>query len=113
MLHAIAIASANPSATGSTRACSSRGTPGGLAATTPVMNHCASTRPAAAAVSASTVLSVSSWRTMRPRPAPSAVRTAISRPRAAPRASSRFATLPHAIRSTSPTAPSRMNRRDR
>ena len=52
--------------------------------------------------SASTTLSVSSWRTIRPRPAPSAVRTAISRARAAPRASSRFATLPHAISSTRP-----------
>ena len=43
---------------------------------------------------------------MRPRPAPSAVRTAISRARAAPRASSRLATLPQAINSTSPTAAS-------
>ena len=43
-------------------------------------------------------------RTMRPRPAPSAARIAASRPRAAARASSRFAVLAQAIRSSSPTA---------
>ena len=41
---------------------------------------------------------------MRPRPAPSAVRTAISRRRAAPRVSVRFATFAQAISSTSTTA---------
>ena len=83
------------------RACSRRGTSCGLQAMTAATNARASSSPAAAAHSASTTLSVSSWRTMRPRPAPSAVRTAISRARAAPRASSRLATLPQAISSTS------------
>ena len=49
--------------------------------------------------------SVSSWRTIRKRLAPSATRTASSRRRASPRASSRLATLAHAISSTRPTAP--------
>ena len=55
---------------------------------------------------ASTRLSVSSCRISRPRPAPSAVRTAISRRRAAPRATSSPATFAQAISSTNPTAPS-------
>ena len=46
---------------------------------------------------------------MRRRPAPSADRIAISRLRSVARASSRFATLAHAIRSTKPTAPSRIS----
>ena len=50
-------------------------------------------------------LSVSSWRMIRQRPAPSAARTAISLCRVEARAKSRFATLPHAINSTIPTAP--------
>ena len=45
-------------------------------------------------------LSVRSWRTMRPRPAPIAKRTAISRRRVVQRASSRFAMLTHAISRT-------------
>ena len=44
--------------------------------------------------------SISNWRTMRPRLAPSAVRTAISRRRAVPRASSRLAMFAHAISRT-------------
>ena len=55
----------------------------------------------------SSTLSVSSWRTMRPRPAPMAERMAISRERPVARASSRLATLAQAISSTQPTAPSR------
>ncbi len=43
---------------------------------------------------------------MRLRLAPSAKRMAISRCRLAPRASSKFATLTHAINSTNATAPS-------
>ena len=43
---------------------------------------------------------------MRPRAAPSADRTAISRTRALDRASSRFAAFTHAISSSSPTADS-------
>ena len=48
--------------------------------------------------------SVSSWPTMRPRPAPRDTRTAISRARAAPRASSKLVTLTHASRSSRPVA---------
>ena len=47
--------------------------------------------------SASTQLSVRSWRTMRPRPAPIASLTAISRCRERPRASSRLATFEQPI----------------
>ena len=46
-----------------------------------------------------------SCRAIRARPAPSAARTAISCSRSVARASSRFATLAHAISSTNPTAP--------
>ncbi len=49
-------------------------------------------------------LSVSICRTMRPRPAPMASRTPISRCLAVPRASSRLATLAHAISRTTTTA---------
>ena len=59
-------------------------------------------------MTASTRLSVSSWRTIRRAPAPIASRTQISRLRAAERASSRFATFTHAISSTSPTIAIRM-----
>ncbi len=51
------------------------------------------------------VLSTSSWLARRARPPPSAARTASSCCRAAPRATSRFATLTHAISSRKPTAP--------
>ena len=51
-------------------------------------------------------LSVRSCRTSRPRPAPIAARSAISRSRTDARASSRFATFVHAISSTQATAPS-------
>ena len=51
---------------------------------------------------------VKNCRAKRQRPAPNAIRTAISRCRAAPRASSRFATFAHAINSTRPTMPSRI-----
>ena len=61
--------------------------------------------PSGALARAIRMLSVSNCRTMRPRPAPSAARTAISRCRAVARASSRFATFAHAISSTSVTAP--------
>ena len=54
----------------------------------------------------STRLSIRSWRTSWPREAPIDSRTAISRWRMKPRAMSRLATLPQAIRSTRPTIPS-------
>ena len=53
--------------------------------------------------SASSRLSANSWRTIRRRPAPRASRIASSWRRADARASSRFETFAHAIRSTRPT----------
>ena len=63
--------------------------------------------PARRPSSASITLSVSSWRMMRARFAPSAERMANSRLRPVARTSSRLATLAQAISSTRPTAPSR------
>ena len=65
----------------------------------------ASAMPSGAETAPSSRLSVSSWRMMRPRPAPRAARTDISRARAVARASSRLATLAQAISSTKVTAP--------
>ena len=62
-------------------------------------------RPSGAETAPSTTLSVSSWRTIRARPAPIAARTEISRLRAVARASSRLATLAQAMSSTKVTAP--------
>jgi hypothetical protein len=53
------------------------------------------------------MLSISSCRAMRPRPAPIADRIAISRLRFVERARSRFAAFAQAINRTSVTAPSR------
>ena len=61
--------------------------------------------PSGAEAAPSKTLSVSSWRTIRPRPAPRAARTDISRARAVARASSRLATLAQAMSSTRVTAP--------
>ena len=61
--------------------------------------------PSGALTSPSSTLSVSSCRTIRPRPAPMAARTDISRARAVARASNRLATFAHAISRTSVTAP--------
>ena len=49
-------------------------------------------------------LSIRSWRTIRPRPAPTAIRMEISRDRAAARDKSMLATSAQAISSTKPTA---------
>ena len=62
--------------------------------------------PALPPIVESATLSVSSWRTRRPRLAPIAVRTAISFCREIARESSRFAMLAQAINSTHATAPS-------
>ena len=70
------------------------------------LSHCASSAPHAAPIAAISRLSASSWRTMRPRDAPIARRTAISRSRAVARASIRFARLAHAISSTRPVVAS-------
>ena len=67
----------------------------------PPRNGTPSTPPAIA----STTLSVSSCWMMRPRPAPIAVRTAISRSRKVARARCMFARFAHATSNTSPTAP--------
>ena len=65
-----------------------------------------SARPSAPPITDRSRLSVRSCRRMRPRDPPIAARTAISRVRPVARASSRFATLAHAISRTSATAPS-------
>ena len=72
-----------------------------MSATTPSR---ASQAPASPATTASTRLSVSSCRINRHRPAPTAARTTISRARTDDRASSRLATLAHAISSTTTDA---------
>ena len=72
------------------------------AAFTPPSSHKARRTPNPPPASASTRLSVTSWRTRRPRPAPSARRTAISRRRAAARPIRTPAMLAQAIRRTTP-----------
>ncbi len=67
--------------------------------------HAAPASPSAPPIAASTRLSINSCRTSRPRLAPNASRTEISRPRVVARASSRFATFAQAMSSTSPTTP--------
>ncbi|HEX7085183.1 MAG TPA: hypothetical protein VF198_02385 [Vicinamibacterales bacterium] len=64
----------------------------------------ASISPATPPASAIARLSASSWRTRRARLAPMAARTAISRSRSTPRASSRFAMLAQATSSSAATA---------
>jgi hypothetical protein len=68
--------------------------------------HVPSRSPSVPPATASRKLSVRNCRTMRSREAPIASRTATSRCRAEPRASSRLATLAQAISNTKPTAPS-------
>ena len=84
---------------------SRRGSPRGPNATIASTAHAASAPPTAAPRAEISRLSVMSCRMMRPRPAPSAVRTAISVSRDDARTSSRFATFAHAMSSTNPTAP--------
>ena len=67
-------------------------------------------RPRKPPVSESARLSVSSWRMIWKRPAPSAARVASSRFLAEARTSRRLATLAQAMRRTRPTAPSRTSR---
>ncbi len=79
--------------------------------------HCSSAyanaTPSVAPPSATSTLSVRSWRITRHASAPRATRTAISFDRAVARASSRLATLAHAMRSTKPTAAIMMSRTGR
>ena len=99
----------NTSTHRSKRICSTRGTvPGGASATNPGTPQSAIKIPAAPPASATKVLSVSNCRTSRQRPAPKAVRTAISCCRPAARASNRFATLAQAMSSTNATAPAKI-----
>src|SRR5262249_46464858 len=67
--------------------------------------NAASPNPKTPPTKASNRLSINNWRTMRPEPAPSALRIAISRARALPRANSKLETLAQAINSTSATVP--------
>jgi hypothetical protein len=78
---------------------------GGMRAMIPPRRRWASNTPSAPPAAASTRLSVRNCANTRPRLAPRAARTATSRWRNVPRASSRFATFAQAIRSTKPTAP--------
>ena len=84
-----------------------RGRSAGSQALNAVMPEKARATPSAPPASPSTSASVTSCRASRPRPAPSAVRTASSRDLAVARTSIRFATFTQAIRNTSETAPSR------
>ena len=69
------------------------------------MPHTAMAKPTPPPISESKALSVSNWRISRTRPAPRAVRRAISRCRATPRASIKFATFAQAMSKTKVTAP--------
>ena len=71
-------ANANPSTAVSTRIASSRGRPAGLSATRARTPNSATASPSAPPTTASSRLSVRSWRTSRARPAPSAARIANS-----------------------------------
>ena len=81
--------------------------PGGISAGAARRIAAPTPMPSIPPSTASTRLSVSSCLMMRPRAAPSADRTAISRVRAAARASSRLATFAQHRSSTKPTTPSR------
>ena len=77
--------------------------PCAVAPTIALEHHEASRIPAAPPITPMSKLSVSSCRTKRPRPEPSAERTAVSRCRASPRASRSPARFAQVISSTSPT----------
>ena len=77
--------------------------PGGSSDSSQLIPQIASSRPTTAPTTARRTLSVSSCRMTCARPAPSAVRTAISRCRPDARASSAFATLAQAMSSTKVT----------
>ena len=87
---------------------SSRGNASGALATTSFVVRNAIPAPMTPAMTARSSASTSSCVTIRDRSAPSAARIEISRWRCAPRASSRLATLPQAMSSTTSTAPVKM-----
>ena len=94
----------------STASSCSRGIDVGPSSTNARTIQNATPAPAAPPSIPRTRLSVSSCATSWRRLAPRAARTATSRARAWPRASSRFATLAHAIRSTNVTEPNTVTR---
>ena len=114
MLNMTAVAtpttSANARAVPFTTISSARGRPVGTPTTSACTVSTASATPAAAPMTASSNPSVTSCRINRARPPPNAARTASSRSRAVARASSRFATLTHAMRSTRSVAPNSIQR---
>ena len=87
----------------------SSGSPAVLIVSSARMPTTPSTSPMAPPITESATLSVSSWRMIRPRPAPMAARSATSRLRAVARTSSRLATLAQAISRTNATAALRMS----
>ena len=87
----------------------SAGSPPGAAATSATMAQRARRIPHTPPMAASTRFSVSSCRTSRPRPAPSAARSDSSRRREVERASCRLAMLAQAMSRISATKPSRMS----
>ena len=89
---------------------STRGSSTGAIRRSRAMPACASNRLSAPPPSASTTLSDSSARARRPRLAPRAARIASSCWRASARTRNRFATFPHAMTSTTPTAAKRIQR---
>ncbi len=95
----------HPRTAGSSRTVDSAVSDSGRDAISSCKPYQATSSPAAPPSSASIRLSVSIWRASRPRPAPNAIRTPISRSRAAARISRRLATLAQAMRSTTLTAP--------
>ncbi len=101
------------SAARSMAASSIRGKLPGLKAVMSLMPCHARSTPSTAPAHESTALSTSICAMIRPRPLPTAARTAISRPRSVALTSSRFAMLAHAISSTNPTAPRRASRAGR
>jgi hypothetical protein len=76
-------------------------------ATTSLSTAFATISPSSPPAVDSNTLSVSNWRTIRIRAAPSAERIANSRVRAVARAINRLATFEHAINSTTPTLPNK------
>ena len=98
------IRSVNPSTRASRWTSVVRGSDSPVMPRTAPLPSAASTTPRAPPSTPTTMLSVSSCCTTRPRPAPSAVRTANSRALALQRARVRFATFTQAMRSTKATA---------
>jgi len=104
---ASALRSVMPAVKPSTPPSSERSKTGGISSGSPAtmrrLPHTAIIHPSTPPIAAMTRLSVRSCRRIRPRPAPSAERTASSALRESARARSRLATFTHAIRRTKPT----------